>query len=70
MNGPELAEHASRLRPGLRVLFMSGYTDRTVRLQERFDDESTFIQKPFTPNSLARKVRELLGKSATEQGQS
>jgi hypothetical protein len=70
MNGPELAERASLLRPGLRVLFMSGYTDRTVRLQERFDDESTFIQKPFTPNSLARKVRELLGKSATEQGQS
>jgi len=69
MNGPELAEHASRLRPGLRVLFMSGYTDRTVRLQERFEEESTFIQKPFTPSSLARKVRDLRGKSAAEEAQ-
>jgi two-component system cell cycle sensor histidine kinase/response regulator CckA len=69
MNGPELAERITRLRPGLGVLFMSGYTDRTIRLQEGFGDESNFIQKPFTPNSLAQRLRELLGKSATEQGQ-
>jgi two-component system cell cycle sensor histidine kinase/response regulator CckA len=69
MNGPELAELASAVRPGLRVLFMSGYTDRTARLQEQFDDESAFIQKPFTPNALAQKVRERLGKSERRQGQ-
>jgi PAS domain S-box-containing protein len=65
MNGPELAERISRLSPGLRVLFMSGYTDRTVRLHDRFGDDANFIEKPFTAHSLAQKVREALGKSMT-----
>jgi two-component system cell cycle sensor histidine kinase/response regulator CckA len=69
MNGPELAERISRLRPGLVVLFMSGYTDRTIRLHDQFGDGANFIQKPFTTYSLTKKVRELLGKSATEHGQ-
>jgi FixJ family two-component response regulator len=70
MNGPELAERISSLRPGLSVLFMSGYTDRTMRLHDRFGDGANFIRKPFTTNSLTQKVRELLGtKSATEKGQ-
>jgi CheY-like chemotaxis protein len=64
MNGPELAERIAALRPGIKVLFMSGYTDRTIRLQDRMNDESMFIQKPFTPNALAQKVRELLGSQA------
>jgi CheY-like chemotaxis protein len=68
MNGPELAERASAIRPGLKVLFMSGYTDRTVRLQERFDDESAFIQKPFTPKALSQTVRDRLGKARTGTG--
>ncbi len=66
MNGPDLADRVSVLVPGLKVLFMSGYTDRTVRLQERMAEESNFIQKPFTPKSLGRKVREVLGKSPRE----
>ena len=69
MNGPELAERITRMRPGLKVLFMSGYTDRTIRLQDRLGDESTFIQKPFTPSALAQKVRELLGAQAEDQQQ-
>jgi two-component system cell cycle sensor histidine kinase/response regulator CckA len=69
MNGPELAERMSRLRPGLIVLFMSGYTDRTIRLHDQFGDGANFIQKPFTTYSLTKKVRELLGKSAAEHGQ-
>jgi two-component system, cell cycle sensor histidine kinase and response regulator CckA len=67
MNGPELAEHVAALRPGLKVLFMSGYTDRTIRLQDRLTDDSHFIQKPFTPNLLGQKLRELLGGSNEEQ---
>jgi len=65
MNGPELAERISKLRPGLIVLFMSGYTDRTIRLHDQFGDGANFIQKPFTTNSLAQKVRELLSKSGS-----
>jgi CheY-like chemotaxis protein len=61
MNGPELADRVCLLRPGLKVLFMSGYTDRTIRLQDRLSDEAQFIQKPFTPRLLANKVREVLG---------
>jgi two-component system cell cycle sensor histidine kinase/response regulator CckA len=63
MNGPELTERISHLRPGLPVLYMSGYTDRATRLQDRLGGESNFIQKPFTPGTLGKKVRELLGKS-------
>ena len=48
---------------------MSGYTDRTIRLQDRLGDEAKFIQKPFTPRLLANKVREVLGKSAAGQAE-
>ncbi len=69
MNGPDLADQLGRIRPRLKVLFMSGYTDRSIRLQDRLNDDSNFIQKPFTPTALARKVRELLGMATTGQGQ-
>jgi two-component system cell cycle sensor histidine kinase/response regulator CckA len=68
MNGPELARRISGLRPGVRVLFMSGYTDRAIRLHDKFGDGTNFIQKPFNTNSLSKKVKELLGKSAIERG--
>jgi two-component system, cell cycle sensor histidine kinase and response regulator CckA len=61
INGPELAERICALRPSVKVLFMSGYTDRAIRLQDRISQGASFIQKPFTPNLLARKLRELLG---------
>ena len=69
MNGPELAQRVATLRPKVKVLFMSGYTDRTVRLQDQLSDESHFIQKPFTPKLLAMRLRELFGKSASGKGQ-
>jgi two-component system cell cycle sensor histidine kinase/response regulator CckA len=50
--GRELAASLVPRRPAMKVLFMSGYTDQTV--------ESGFIQKPFTPAALSRKVREIL----------
>jgi signal transduction histidine kinase/CheY-like chemotaxis protein len=60
MSGPQCAERLRRLRPGLRVLFMSGYADDTVVQFGRVDVHRTFLQKPFTPESLASKVREIL----------
>jgi CheY-like chemotaxis protein len=61
LNGPELAERVTALRPGIKVLYMSGYTDRAVRLHDRLGGDSHFIQKPFTPASLGQKLHELLG---------
>jgi FixJ family two-component response regulator len=68
-NGAELADRISELRPGLRVLFMSGYSDRTVSLHDHLKEGAEFSQKPFTPNSLARKLRQVLGEAKGEQGQ-
>jgi two-component system, cell cycle sensor histidine kinase and response regulator CckA len=62
LNGPELARKIEESRPGLPVLFMSGYTDRAIRLQDRIGGEATFIQKPFTPAALGQKLRQLLAR--------
>jgi PAS domain S-box-containing protein len=58
-NGPDLALKISALRPETAVLYMSGYTDRTIHLQDQIGS-TNFIQKPFTPAALAAKLRELL----------
>ena len=60
MNGAELAERVGLLRPGIKVLFMSGYTDRAIRLQDRLAPDAMFLQKPFTPKMLTAKIRELI----------
>jgi two-component system, cell cycle sensor histidine kinase and response regulator CckA len=60
MGGPELHQRVARVRPRVRVLFMSGYTDRAVQAQEAFAPGTAFLQKPFTPAVLARKVRQIL----------
>jgi nitrogen-specific signal transduction histidine kinase/CheY-like chemotaxis protein len=57
VGGRELAERAMSLYPQMQVLFMSGYSDAGVPIKSRRAD---FIQKPFTPDALARKVREML----------
>jgi signal transduction histidine kinase/ActR/RegA family two-component response regulator len=64
MNGRELARELAKLRPDLKVLYMSGYTDNAVSQQELIDYENRYMQKPFTPESLAEKVRELLGRKS------
>jgi two-component system cell cycle sensor histidine kinase/response regulator CckA len=46
----------------MKVLFMSGYTDNTIVHHGLLDKGIAFIQKPFTPDRLARKVREVLDK--------
>jgi len=63
-NGPDLAVKVGALRPEAAVLYMSGYTDRAIHLQDQIGS-ANFIQKPFTPAALGAKVRELL---AARQG--
>jgi len=60
MNGKALAERLTVLWPGLKVLFVSGYTDETIARQGILDEGRAFLPKPFSPEVLARKVREVL----------
>jgi len=60
MSGPAAAERLRALRPEIRVLFMSGYTDAAIGRQGVLDRETHFIQKPFSADALLRKVREVL----------
>lgn len=60
MNGPELADHLSRLRPGLTVLYVSGYTDHALLHRGAIESGTAFLQKPFLPDALRMKVEELL----------
>jgi PAS domain S-box-containing protein len=60
MHGRELAERLTAQRPGLRVLFASGYTDDAVLLRGIRVDEVPFLQKPFTPSQLVQRVRDVL----------
>ena len=60
ISGAELARRALSIRPEMKVVCMSGYTDASVLDHEDFDPTIPFLQKPFTPGALAQKVREVL----------
>jgi PAS domain S-box-containing protein len=63
MSGRELAEQFCELRPSAKVLYMSGYTDDAVVLHGILSAGIAYLQKPFSPATLARKVREVLDAS-------
>jgi PAS domain S-box-containing protein len=60
ISGPELAERLHKLRPELPVLFMSGYTDDAIVHHGVLEEGANFIQKPFAPDVLAKKVKQAL----------
>jgi len=60
MNGREMAGRVKKLRPDVRVLYMSGYTEDAIAHRGVLDAGVSLISKPFTQESLARKLRELL----------
>jgi CheY-like chemotaxis protein len=60
MSGPELAKRLAQLRPQMRVLCMSGYTDDSIVRHGVLQADIAYLQKPITPYTLARKVREVL----------
>lgn len=64
--GRELAEQLGPLRPEMRVLFVSGYTDDAIVRYGLLRKGAAFLQKPFTPTTLAWKVREVLDASQKE----
>jgi PAS domain S-box-containing protein len=60
MSGQDLATLATRLRPRLKVLYMSGYTDHAIFENGVLDSGVAFLRKPFTPETLLSKIREVL----------
>jgi PAS domain S-box-containing protein len=67
MSGRQLADVLATVRPRLRILFMSGYTDEAVLRQGVHESSVDFLQKPFGPSELARKVREVLDADTTRR---
>ncbi|MCX6627029.1 MAG: response regulator, partial [Candidatus Solibacter sp.] len=64
VSGRELADRLETLQPGIKVLFMSGYTGGAIEHHAVLEEGAAFIQKPFSPEELAGKVRAVLGPPA------
>jgi CheY-like chemotaxis protein len=62
MRGAELAQRLNATCPGMRVLYMSGYTDEMIAVAGAGEPARAFLHKPFTPHDLAKKVREVLAR--------
>jgi CheY-like chemotaxis protein len=60
MNGHELAAKLSRIRPDMKVLYVSGYSDTDIGDHGVLDPRFELLQKPFTPQTLARKIRDVI----------
>jgi PAS domain S-box-containing protein len=60
ISGPDLAKRLVAMRPEMRVLCMSGYTDDSIARHGFLESGAAFLQKPFTPATLTSKVREVL----------
>jgi len=70
MDGPELASHLLPLHPEARCLYMSGYTDDAILRRGVLEEGMPFLQKPFTIDAFALKVREVLDQPATSTARS
>jgi PAS domain S-box-containing protein len=66
MSGREVAERLAVSRPDMKILFVSGYTDDAIVRHGILEPGTAFLQKPFSPQALARKVREVLEAGRTE----
>jgi PAS domain S-box-containing protein len=64
MRGRELAEKLSSARPGMKVLYVSGYTDGSIVENGELGPGSSFLEKPFSSDTLARKVRHVLSSAS------
>jgi len=62
MSGRELGERLATLQPKMKILYMSGYTDDAIVQHGVLESGIPFVHKPFAPDALARKVREVLDK--------
>ena len=60
MNGRDLAERVSAIHPGIKVLFLSGYTDETVKRHAVLHPSMPYLEKPFSAEAIAEKVRSVL----------
>ncbi len=65
MSGPAVAEALRALRPSIRVLYMSGYPDEAIVRTGVLEEGKPFLQKPFTPMQLSKKIREVLDEPET-----
>ena len=65
MSGRECFERLSEARPGLKVLYMSGYTENTIASRGVLDEGTNFIQKPFSVDTLDAAIRRVLGREST-----
>jgi two-component system, cell cycle sensor histidine kinase and response regulator CckA len=62
MSGSQLADKVAHSRPGIKIIFMSGYTSDAAAVKGIMDSTVAFLQKPFSPIRLLQKIRESLGK--------
>jgi len=65
MSGRQLAERLAPIKPDMKIIYMSGYADDTILGRGIPSSETAFLNKPFTPDALMRKVRQVLSGAAT-----
>jgi len=66
LSGQELSTRLQMNRPGLKVLFISGYAQEAIASHGILGPGAAFLEKPFTPVALTQKVRDLLGAAASK----